>query len=180
MRSKPFRPHVNPQLESAETLASRFYTDPAMLALEKERIFRRTWQLGTLRSIDLRDGALRCATWEQFIVVNFDREARPLTEFLGDIPQQASEFRFEGLALTERRDYVVNCNWKIYVDNYLDAYHIPIVHPGLMKEIDYPRYRTETFRYSSQQLGPLRDCKPNDMAERVYPRGIGLNRALYF
>jgi phenylpropionate dioxygenase-like ring-hydroxylating dioxygenase large terminal subunit len=45
MRSKPFRLHVNPQLESAETLASRFYTDPAMLALEKERIFRRTWQL---------------------------------------------------------------------------------------------------------------------------------------
>jgi len=50
---------------------------------------------------------LRCATWEQFIFVNFDREARPLTEFLGDIPQKASDFRFEGLALTERRDYVV-------------------------------------------------------------------------
>lgn len=89
---------------------------------------------------------LRCATWEQFIFVNFDREARPLTEFLGDIPQKASDFRFEGLALTERRDYVVNCNWKVYVDNYLDAYHIPMVHPGLMKEIDYPRYPTETFR----------------------------------
>ena len=40
---------VNPQLECAETLASRYYTDPAMLSLEKERIFRRTWQLvGTL------------------------------------------------------------------------------------------------------------------------------------
>ena len=48
--SKPFRLDVNPQLECAETLASRYYTDPAMLALENERIFRRTWQLvGTLR-----------------------------------------------------------------------------------------------------------------------------------
>jgi nitrite reductase/ring-hydroxylating ferredoxin subunit len=47
--SKPFRLDVNPQLECAETLASRYYTDPAMLALEKERIFRRQWQLvGTL------------------------------------------------------------------------------------------------------------------------------------
>jgi hypothetical protein len=27
----------------------------------------------------------------------------------------------------------------VYVDNYLDSYHIPVVHPGLMKEIDYPR-----------------------------------------
>ena len=49
MMSKPFRLDVNPQLECAETLASRYYTDPAMLSLEKERIFCRTWQLvGTL------------------------------------------------------------------------------------------------------------------------------------
>jgi choline monooxygenase len=96
------------------------------------------------------NSVLRCATWEQFISVNFGRGARPLTEFIGDIPQQASEFRFEELALTERRDYLVNCNWRVYVDNYLDAYHIPMGHPGLLKEIDYPLYRTETFRYYSQ------------------------------
>jgi choline monooxygenase len=47
----------------------------------------------------------------------------------------------------------VNCNCRVYVDNYLDFYHIPVVHPGLMKEIDYLRYCTETFRYYSQQLG---------------------------
>jgi hypothetical protein len=45
MGDKPFPLDVNPQLECAETLASRFYTDPAMLTLEKQRIFRRTWQL---------------------------------------------------------------------------------------------------------------------------------------
>ncbi len=45
MMSKPFRLDVNPQLECAETLASRYYTDPTMLSLEKERIFCRTWQL---------------------------------------------------------------------------------------------------------------------------------------
>jgi phenylpropionate dioxygenase-like ring-hydroxylating dioxygenase large terminal subunit len=49
MTSKPFRLDVNPQLERAETFAPGDYTDPAMLNLEKERIFRRTWQLaGTL------------------------------------------------------------------------------------------------------------------------------------
>src|SRR5271167_1032338 len=45
MTNEPFQLDVNPQLESAETLASRFYTDPAVFTLEKERIFRRTWQL---------------------------------------------------------------------------------------------------------------------------------------
>ena len=45
-----------------------------------------------------------------------------------------------------RREWTLDCNWKVYVDNYLEGYHIPIVHPGLMKELDYGAYRTETFR----------------------------------
>lgn len=45
MTTKPIRADVNSRLECAETLASRFYADPAIPALEKERIFRRTRQL---------------------------------------------------------------------------------------------------------------------------------------
>jgi len=272
MSTKPLRLEINESLESAETLASRFYIDPAMLELERQRIFHRTWQLvGTLsqdcgeanglkrtiadphsfftadvigepvvivrdspgilrafsnvcrhRAGPIAQGAgcrrvfncayhgwtytldgrligtpevdgvaffdrsrmgmvsLRLATWREFIFVNFDSGAPPLTDFLGNIPELAREFSFEGLAHAERRDYVVNCNWKVYVDNYLDAYHIPMVHPGLMNEIDYPRYRTDTFRYHSQQLGPVKELKPDDASDRVYPPGIGLNEALYF
>ena len=73
------------------------------------------------------------------------RPTAHLSEYLGNIPELARKFPFAGLALAERRDYVVNCNWKVYVDNYLEGYHIPIVHPGLMKEIDYPRCRCEPF-----------------------------------
>jgi hypothetical protein len=45
MASQPFKLDLNPQLEGAQTLASRFYTDPAILAREKTHIFQRTWQL---------------------------------------------------------------------------------------------------------------------------------------
>jgi len=272
MTGNPVRLDVNPQLECAETLASRFYTDPAILALEKAQIFLRTWQLvgtlsqpcgelngvkrtiadpetyftadvagepivvvrnksGTLRAFSnvcrhragpIAQGAgcrnvlncayhgwtytldgrligtpevdgveffdrstmgmvpLLCETWQQFIFVNFDRDAPSLSEYLGNIPQLSSAFPFQGLSLTERRNYYVNCNWKVYVDNYLEGYHIPIVHPGLMKEIDYPRYRCETFRYHSQQIGPVKDLKSGDTHERMYPPGSGLPEALYF
>ncbi len=122
---------------------------------------------------------LRLETWERFIFVNFDANARPLSEFLGDIPEQAHGFQFAGLQSAERRDYVLHCNWKVYVDNYLEGYHIPIAHPGLMREIDYSQYRTDTFRYHSQQFAPIRAMKPDD-GERAYAPGSGAQEALYF
>jgi choline monooxygenase len=75
---------------------------------------------------------------------------------------------------------VIDCNWKIYVDNYLEGYHIPIAHPGLMKEIDYAQYRTDTYRYYSQQFAPIRARNTDDTAERLYAPGTGLQDALYF
>src|SRR5271163_4205834 len=225
MTTQPIKLGVHEHIESAHTLASKFYTDPAILDAEKARIFRRTWQLvgtlntpcgevsdtkrtitdpesyftvdvigepvvvvrdkqGTLRAFSnvcrhragpiaqgsgcknvLRCGyhgwtytldgkligtpdvegveffdrstmgmvPLRVETWEQFIFVNFDAAAPALGEFMGQIPQQAAGFEFAGLEFAERRDYVIDCNWKVYVDNYLEGYHIPIAHPGLMK-----------------------------------------------
>ena len=50
MITKPLHVDVNEQIECAQTLGSRFYTDPAAPEIEKARIFQRTWQLvGTLR-----------------------------------------------------------------------------------------------------------------------------------
>ena len=47
-----------------------------------------------------------------------------------------------------RKEYELACNWKVYVDNYLEGYHIPVVHPSLHKELDYDSYRVEPHRYS--------------------------------
>src|SRR6202158_4153562 len=49
MLTKPLHLDVHEQIECAQTLASRFYTDHAILEIETPRIFQRTWQLvGTL------------------------------------------------------------------------------------------------------------------------------------
>jgi choline monooxygenase len=119
-------------------------------------------------------------TWEKFMFVNFDPRAESLSSVLGQIPQQAQGFQFAGLQFAERRDYLINCNWKVYVDNYLEGYHIPIAHPGLMREIDYAQYRTDTFRFYSQQFAPIRAMKAEDAGERFYAPGTGLQQALYF
>ena len=69
--------------------------------------------------------------WEQFIFVNFDSQsANRSPPFSEKFPSKPADFEFSGLQFAERRDYIINCNWKVYVDNYLEGYHIPIAHPG--------------------------------------------------
>jgi len=49
-----------------------------------------------------------------------------------------------------------------------------------MKEIDYAQYRTDTFRYYSQQFAPIRAMKAEEAGERLYAPGAGMQQALYF
>lgn len=54
-----------------------------------------------------------------------------------------------------RASYEIACNWKVYVDNYLEGYHVPHVHPGLNRLLDYRSYRTELADWHSLQWSPL-------------------------
>ena len=51
---------------------------------------------------------------------------------------------------------MIECNWKVYVDNYLEGYHLPAAHPSLFRELDYAQYRVDTFRHYSSQIAPIR------------------------
>jgi choline monooxygenase len=92
----------------------------------------------------------------ELLFVNLDPAAAPLREFLGDLGERLERRNYAGYRLAGRKDWYVDCNWKVYVDNYLEGYHIPIVHPSLFREIDYPNYRTETCRNYSIQHAPLK------------------------
>ena len=61
-----------------------------------------------------------------------------------------NEFRFDP---TRSRDYLINANWALYCDNYLEGFHIPFVHASLNEALDYGSYTTELFPHSSLQLG---------------------------
>ena len=51
------------------------------------------------------------------------------------------------------RDYLVNANWALYCDNYLEGFHIPFVHPDLNATLDYGSYKTELYDHMSLQIG---------------------------
>jgi len=59
------------------------------------------------------------------------------------------------LRFYRRAEYVIKCNWKVYVDNYLEGYHVPLVHPSLNSILDYQQYKTSVREFSSLQQSPL-------------------------
>jgi choline monooxygenase len=64
--------------------------------------------------------------------LSFDRGAAPLAAHLGDLLPKIEAYRLGDLVLTRRTEYKVACNWKVYVENFMDYYHTPIVHSGTL------------------------------------------------
>ncbi len=248
-------------LTRAWTLPSEFYTDPAILAEEKQKIFATTWQVaghvrqlcnpGDYLTVEIagepllivRDGGselrafynvckhragppaegcgsrkvfrcgyhgwtyslegkllnapemestedfcyeefgltpIRVEEWSGLVFVNLDLCAPSLRHSFGHMPQQAARFGFEQMRFFHRREYVMECNWKTYIDNFLEGYHLPSVHPGLNRELDYGNYVTETYANYSRQLSPIRCSENAADGPRRYMQHSGSDMAEYF
>ncbi len=99
---------------------------------------------------------VRVDTQESFVFVNIDGQAPPLGEFLGSVVRLVEPLHLSALRFFERRTYALNCNWKVYVDNYLDGgYHVPHLHKGLGSVIEYKQYTIETFERACLQSSPI-------------------------
>lgn len=123
---------------------------------------------------------VRVAEWGLWVFVNLEQNAAPLAEFVGELPQQTERFEFEKLKLYERRDYIMDCNWKVYIDNYLEGYHLPSVHPGLNRELDYSAYTIETYENYTRQWSPIRGPENEASTERRYRQAKGDDIADYY
>lgn len=77
---------------------------------------------------------------------------KPMQDRLSWLPLH--EFRYDA---SRQRDYLVKANWALYLDNYLEGFHIPFIHAALNAVLDYGNYNIELFRWSSLQLAEAAD-----------------------
>ncbi|HEY6247147.1 MAG TPA: aromatic ring-hydroxylating dioxygenase subunit alpha [Pyrinomonadaceae bacterium] len=94
--------------------------------------------------------------WENWVFVNLS-SANRLDQFLGaDLIEQIRPLQLHNLHWLERRHYTFDCNWKVFVDNYLDGgYHVPYLHKGLDSVLDYPNYQIENGEHFCLQWSPM-------------------------
>ena len=126
------------------------------------------------------------ATWEKWVFVRLNQKQTrapaesnfSVTEFPGnDLVAQIKVLSFENLHWMERRRYSLNCNWKVFVDNYLDGgYHVPHLHKGLDSVLDYRSYTIENGEHFCLQSSPIVSSHGNDEVSAVRTG----RRALYY
>jgi len=96
-------------------------------------------------------------------------------DFHPGLVNECAPFQLERMRFVMTRDYPVEANWKVYVDNYLEGYHVPLVHPGLNREIDYRAYVTELAPRRVLQHAPV---KPDTAS--LYRQSPGEPNASYY
>jgi choline monooxygenase len=79
---------------------------------------------------------------------DFGAWLQPVLERVGFLPME--EFV---PAPQHGRTYLVKAHWALYVDNYLEGFHIPFIHPALNEVVSYPDYRYELFEQGNLQVG---------------------------
>jgi choline monooxygenase len=121
---------------------------------------------------------LETAIWKKWIFVRLEAGGPSLEGFLGSDPLSRIEaVGLDTLRWMARRTYTVGCNWKVFVDNYLDGgYHVPQVHKGLDSVLDYSLYTIENGDRVCLQSSPI-------VSQGVEPRTGAVRtgtRAFYF
>ncbi len=238
-------------IENGYSLPASWYTDPAILEREHERIFRRSWQYfgrtdqlaqvgdyvtgsaGGLPIVAVRseqglrafvnvcrhrrhlvmsgtgnrkallcpyhawsydlNGCLKAApradreegfrladypllpvridTWGPFVFVNADREARPLADYLGEMPRLIAELGVDlsQLHFRGRSEWRNNANWKTMLENYLECYHCPVAHPGFSSviNVDPDAYVLRPAEWFSSQYAPVLASALKDRGRKV-------------
>lgn len=249
-------------LANARTIPADWYTDPAILDLERKAVFHATWQAvgridqvaepgsyftadvaglpvvvvrdesgvlrafanvcrhraarvvcfeqgtasrfrcryhgwtydlqGRLRGVPEFDGVadfrredhglneLAVAVWGPLVFVHPEpASAPPLEAFLDPLPGQVSAKELTGLRFVERRVYQLACNWKVFVDNYLDGgYHVLTIHPSLSGVLDYVGYHTVNAGLTSVQISPMR--RPDAEREDASAADVRHGQAAYY
>jgi phenylpropionate dioxygenase-like ring-hydroxylating dioxygenase large terminal subunit len=114
---------------------------------------------------------LGCGVAGGFVFATLNPDPEPLSDYLGPFEQWVAPYRPERLVRDNTHTAVLPINWKNSIDNYLEGYHIPVGHPGLLRLLDYKRYLVETSDAAvSIARSPMRDKASNNWQERLYQR----------
>lgn len=130
--------------------------------------------------------SLNIASWRGFWFAAVAGDPAPLTALLAPLERRLAGADWSNLRIAARRSHDLACNWKTYVENYLEGYHVPVLHPGLDADVQSDQYSVTVEGRVALHEAPPRDLSgvydglwawvwPN-IGINVYRRGLMMER----
>jgi choline monooxygenase len=111
---------------------------------------------------------IRVETWENWVFVNLDPGAPNIKTSFASFHDALAPLSLDKLIFYERRGYTLDCNWKVFVDNFLDGgYHVPFIHKGLTSVLNNREYRIENTDSHCLQSCVMSEAKTDTGAVRM-------------
>jgi choline monooxygenase len=113
-------------------LGTPLFTPEAGIPRDQQGAF----DMSDVQSFDKAEHALypaRVDTWASIVFVCLDPDSPSLADELGDLPERLAGYRLAEHRLLRRVEYEIAANWKLVAENFMEYYHLPWVHPGLVK-----------------------------------------------
>lgn len=142
-----------------------------------------TPELDGIRDFDPEKNSLipiNVGVWENLVFVYLDSDPPPIATYLGHrLLDDVAGLRLSSLRFAARREWTIACNWKVFVDNYLDGgYHVPYLHPGLNSVLSFKQYSIECFDRVCLQSSPAA-ASTDDSRERTIA-SVRRGQAMYY
>ncbi|MDX6593648.1 MAG: choline monooxygenase [Gaiellales bacterium] len=117
---------------NGECLGTPLFDDDSEVPVDQRGIF----DMDDVKRFDKADHALHAASveeWGCLVFANLDPNAAPLQEQLGDLPSRLAGYGMEDWVIARSKTYEIAANYKLIGENFMEYYHLPWVHPGLVK-----------------------------------------------
>ena len=111
-------------------------------------------------------------TFGPFIFINPGSASCSLAATLGQLPAiiRSAGADIDALKFRERREYAIQANWKVVVENFLECYHCAVSHPGFADLIDLDKYQVVRLRPLLRTTRPAQGERPSATQRRVRRR----------
>jgi Rieske 2Fe-2S family protein len=122
------------------------------------------------------------ATWGGMVFVNAQPDA-DFAAWLGEFADRIGSYRPDALQEVARVQFDARCNWKLFVENHVDVYHLWYLHARSLSAYDHDRFEWSQagphwVSYEPQKDGverrrPHVGSKPIEALDARDRRGIG-------
>ena len=123
--------------------------------------------------------------WRGLVFVNLASDQPPLAVDHAAFFAAVADQPMESFTYSHRLVHDIAANWKVYGDNYMEGYHVPLVHPQLNREIVAKEYHVEVGDHCCVHSAPTRSGAVNagkwlwrypNLALNIYETGMNVER----